>query len=154
MKKIKTSKKTLLILFTCFIFSSVLTAQSKMENFFKYEGAKMLSQMAHPLTDYEKLNYVVEGNAIFVQMKTGYFETILKIYWDGTIFYKIEVGENDIVSAFSVLEYMKDMLVDLIEDDSTNENYIKDRFKARYGNSKLKGSELACMILTFAWYAY
>lgn len=141
----------IVILFCC----QFILAQS-MSDFFKYEGAKLIGNLAHPTNTFSYANFNVYDDYVWMDIYYKTQHTELRIYKKYGMFTSISVLYDDaiFVSPFVALETMKDLVWDYINSDEDRD--AKNRLEKYFDKtiSEMSGKELACVIVTLAWADY
>lgn len=147
-------KKVLLMLLLFLGVNQVVFAQS-MDDFIRNEGGKLLAELAHPTNTFESGNFSVSASTITVNVyyEGGYY-TSFEITRQGGFFTNIRiVADNDEwVSPFFMISVLKDLAIDLFQSDPETVSKIEQQIGKEL--SDMDGEELACLILTAAWFGY
>lgn len=131
-------------------------ASSSMADFFKYEGVEILAGLAHPANTFKYAKHRVESNYVWVDIYyNDDLNTELKIERNGNFFTKIVVVyDNDFPAPFFLTGFIKDMVWELIEDNSDTQTKNDFERKINKTISEMNGKDLACLKLTFNWLDY
>jgi hypothetical protein len=146
------------ILFCCaFTSTHAQNTQETIERYFYTQGVKTLAVLAHPTNTYLNGTYRVENNTTYISI---YYEdgiyTKLKVKKGILFFLNIEVlDNNDIISPFTAIEFLKDAILELIKDDPEMERNKTD-FERKFDKrlEDMNGIELACLCLSLDWLSF
>lgn len=128
---------------------------SSMSNFFKNSGVATIAELAHPTNTYKSGYYNVYSNKIWVKIYYDGYTTELEITRDGNFFTNIYViSDDDFITPFTGIELIKDVALDIIKDNSDENNKSAFQKKINKTISEMNGKELACLILTLNWLDY
>lgn len=152
MKNIKTFR---LLLFVALLYSQIGQSQS-MTDFFRVEGVADLAVLAHPTNTYKGGYFDVYRDEVIVEINYETVTTKLRIKREGDYFTRITtIGDSDWFPAFEAIKTIKDFLIEGTEDTQERRKLMSS-FEERFDKAILDmtGKELACIILTLAWFAY
>lgn len=149
----------ILIGFIFFSITTILPAQTY-EQYIKNSGANTLAMLAHPTSTYIGGNYqfVSDGVLITVNYTDG-VQTKVKLFLrDGVVTDVRVIHDTDWFPPFFGTELIKNILLELIEENEENNNSSELRSyferKLRKSMYDFSGIEMLMLIMTLEWYAY
>lgn len=131
------------------------SSSSTISDFLKNKGVEVLAGLAHPSNTYKSGSYNVYSDKVCVKIYYDGYTTELDIKRDGNFFTGINViSDDDFITPFAGIELLKDIALDIVKDNSDEQNKSAFQKKINKKISEMNGKDLACLILSLNWLDY
>jgi hypothetical protein len=159
-KKTFRTKTCLVVLVIFIIISSTIYGKitEKFRNFL-YSNGKLICGLAHPTSEYID-SYVNSEDILVITSRSIFTDSlqILKIYISEDFETFEVISDDSFVPAFTAIEFLKDLLVDIIKDfienseDSDEQNKLARAILKKIDD--LDGKQLSYAIILLKWLDY
>jgi hypothetical protein len=142
------------ILFFVAHSSTYAQKNEKLEAWLRNKGVELFANCAHPLGIYERGEFIVYDNYIWIKV---YYDdddtTESRIYGDGSFLTTIKnVKDTDWISPFLALWSIKNIVFDIIKNDKEDTSSFEKKINKTI--EKMSGEDLTCLAMSVSWLQY